>query len=204
MIDPYTGAPDETSKMLYDEGLIFCGRLDLSYGDSKHTVADLKTTQPASLGKLVNMYSNQLSLYGYLKTLNTGNMVERVIVHGFSKHVTMCKYQQETLTMPHDNWVKRYHDIFDVLKDAGKEFITCRKNDKFPKRGYLNSGCKDMFGITCPFKPVCFPNDYSPEAHKEAMGTLINEVLKRCLCWTINSPNLYLKRAIFDFGSYRI
>jgi len=152
LIDPVTGNPDDEAKRIQDAGLVYCGRLDIAKKDG--TVEDLKTTK--KLGGLARIYSNQLAIYGYLHTIQTGNVTERVGIHAFKKNVTKCEYEYESLPISIDT----YKDTFEELKLVGREFIECSKSDKWPKRGHLCSGCRDKWGQLCDMHPLCFSDQY--------------------------------------------
>jgi hypothetical protein len=167
LIDPVTGQPDDESKRIQDAGLVFTGRLDIKK-DGDVPIEDLKTAKDG-IGNLKGGYSNQIGIYGYLDTVTEGRLVEHVGIHGFKKNVTKSDYAYEVADMT----IEKYVDTFEELKMVGSEFIRCQSGNKWPKRGYLASGCKDMYNQRCPYHPVCFPDAYSDL--KEAQSTLIRE-----------------------------
>jgi len=164
LIDPVTGAPDEGCLKLAEEGIIFCGRLDIE-SDGPTKASDLKTTKQ-DLGRLCKVYQQQFSLYAYLKTLKDGVPLDKFGVHGFKKCVTKSDYQYEEMEVK----MSDYTTIFNMLKYTGELFLQCEKMG-YAKTGFMSSGCKDKFSQLCPYHCICFPSKHT-DAEK---ATLIKE-----------------------------
>jgi len=171
--NPQTGEPDDVCRMLEDAGIVFTGTIDL---DKSQSVEDLKTASPSSTRvptdeeqEIINsggfLESNgmfnpksdiQLQIYGYMKTIEDEEYCKEGVLHIFTKHKTMCRYIPVKAKLS----VLNYIEVFNLVKQVGRDFIRFEE-EGYPKCGFA-SGCKDMFGQPCIYRPLCF-EDSNPE-----------------------------------------
>lgn len=166
LVDPMTGKSDDESKRIADAGITFSGRIDLV---NEEGIGDYKLMKFAGENKLPNPNtSEQLSIYGYGRTITIGSIIDKVTFHIFTKHVTKCEYYMVEASRTKED----YRETFLLLKRAGWEYLTGEKNG-YSKLGKMQSECRDKFNQLCDFFPLCFPQRYDPKELKEARKNII-------------------------------
>lgn len=164
LIDPLTQKPDDDSKRLRDNDIIFTARLDIVNDVGVQDFKQCKISKPKeeqikkieangslpAFGKYNAEKDFQLSEYGYMQTVTEGYLIENVYYHLFSKHETGCIY----VPLHGTRTVFDYHHAFNSMKRAGNIFLDCEKNG-YEREGMIRCNCREQYGQECRYWKHC-------------------------------------------------